>query len=164
MYGEGNVMEGNKWGPCSVGSSIVNFGKTDDPLSDDYNPGNNIFRNNTHTTASGQVVACDFCNQTKETVYAQGNTWNDAETAAEASATIFGSNYNAAYGPIIFDPVHGQSGVKEINAPASFPTEGNITVCTLAGVKVFEGEATSFNKGSLRGGAYIVNGVTMILN
>lgn len=158
VYGEGNIIEGNKWGPCSVGASVVNFGKTDDPTADDYNPGNNIFRNNSFVSASGVETACDFCNQTQVTVYAQGNIWNDAETAEDASATIFGSQYNSAYGPIVFDPVRTPSGVNDVEDSSAAVFEGFINVFTVSGQKVYEGDAASFAVDALPAGIYLVRG------
>ncbi len=157
VYGEGNTFEGNKWGPCSVGSSIVNFGKTSDPSAADYNPGNNIFRSNSFTSTSGTLTECDFCNQTKETVYAQGNVWNDAKTVEEAGKTIFGSNYNSAYGPIVFDPIKNLSGVEMVGAGEP-QLKGHVELYNLCGQKVYSGDMDNVSSSSLPSGVYVAVG------
>lgn len=155
VYAEGNTFEGNKWGPCTIGGTEANFGKTADPEAEDYNPGNNVFINNHFTNAQGVLVECDFCNNTANVDYAQGNVWNDAETLEEAAKTIFDNNYSASYGEVIYDPIKTPSGVKQISVKEPVVFSGEVNVYTLDGVKVFTGDAASIS--DLNAGTYVIS-------
>ncbi|MBD5304762.1 MAG: hypothetical protein HDS12_00500 [Bacteroides sp.] len=154
VYAEGNLFQGNKWGPCTIGGTIANFGKTEDPNAEDYNPGNNVFVNNHYTSAAGSLVECDFCNNTANVDYAQGNVWNYAETLEEAARTIFGSNYSSSYGEVIFDPIKTDTGVKVITDKENVKFNGRVEVYTVDGVKVFDGDSASISE--LPSGTYII--------
>lgn len=156
VYAEGNLFKGNKWGPCTIGGTVANFGKTADPAAEDYNPGNNVFVNNHFTNADGDLVECDFCNNTANVDYAQGNVWNYAETLEEAGRTIFGSNYAANYGEVIFDPIRTNvDGVMNITDKTPVTFDGRVEVFTLDGVKVLDADASSISE--LPAGTYIIN-------
>ncbi len=126
VYAQENIFEGNKWGPCTVGATIANFGKTEDPTAEDYNPGLNVFRNNKHLDADGKEVCVDFCNNSKVTQYAQGNFWNDANTAEEVAATIQDENFSASYGPVIYTPFGDPSGVEKISVKETLSFNGTL--------------------------------------
>ena len=166
VYAEGNTFEGNKWGPIVMGGTTANFGKTEDPTADDYNPGKNIFRGNKHTDASGNEILCDFCNNTKTTVYAQGNYWNDATTEEEVAKTIMDSNYSSAYGPVIYTPFEIYTGIGEVKDETATSFDGTtlrssqatvITVYDLAGRLILTTgtPAHSLDVSHLPGGVYI---------
>ena len=96
----GNYIEGSLWGVTVIGCGNVNFGKTDDPAADDYNPGKNVFVNN----GNGGVIY-DLYNNSKNTVYAQGNTWNVTEQTAEDIAKVITDKSDiASLGEVIYDP------------------------------------------------------------
>lgn len=96
----GNHIEGSLWGVTVIGCGNVNFGKTDDPDADDYNPGKNVFVNN----GNGGVIY-DLYNNSKNTVYAQGNTWNVTEQTAEEIAKVITDKSDiASLGEVIYDP------------------------------------------------------------
>lgn len=96
----GNYIEGSLWGVTVIGCGNVNFGKTDDPEADDYNPGKNVFVNN----GNGGVIY-DLYNNSKNTVYAQGNTWNVTEQTAEEIAKVITDKSDiASLGEVIYDP------------------------------------------------------------
>ena len=96
---EDNWIEGNLWGITVVGGAEVNVGKTADPTSADYNPGNNTFYNNGF---DGTVY--DLYNNSANTVYAQGNYWKTAATqdAQGIEAVVFHKNDDAKLGEVIF--------------------------------------------------------------
>lgn len=153
VYAEGNTFEGNKWGPVSMGATVANFGKTDDKNAADYNPGMNVFRNNSHVDKNGITVKADLCNNTTNTIYAQGNVWNDATTAQEAATTIFDSNYSSDYGPVVFDPIRTLAGVDTI-AGSDAGMEGEAELFDLSGRRVFVGEISRI--GEVAGGIYVL--------
>lgn len=130
VYAQENVFEGNKWGPCTVGATVANFGKTEDPTAEDYNPGLNVFRNNKHLDASGEEVRVDFCNNTQITQYAQGNFWNDATTAEEVAATIQDNKFSASYGPVIYTPFGDPSGVTKVTMDKDVAFNGSSIVAS----------------------------------
>ena len=100
-YIEGNYIEGNLWGVTLVGGMTANLGRIDvqeDHIS--YNPGRNVFKNN-----GNNGVLYDLYNNSKNTVYAQGNTWNcAAQTAEEIEKVIFHKADDDALGEVIFMP------------------------------------------------------------
>ena len=159
VYAENNIIEGNKWGPCNVIASNVNFGKTDDPQAEDYNPGNNIFRNNGHLDADGNQVDVDFCNNASVTAYAQGNVWNDATTLEEAAATIQDNNYNPAYGPVIYDPIRTSIETRITPSTVTPKIEGSFSCYDLNGNLVFTG--TDIREASLPAGIYVVKAANL---
>lgn len=155
VYAEGNTFEDNKWGPCAVVGSICNYGKTDDPNAEDYNPGNNTFINNHFTNSANEDVICDIANSTPNTLYAQGNIWNDAETAEEAAATIFDNTVDPAkYGPIVYAPIRTSTGVKGVQSNVAPKIDGIVEVFTIDGKLIMKGDITGIS--DLEPGAYII--------
>ena len=78
----------------------MNFGKTDDPSAEDYNPGNNVFKNN-----GNGGVDYDFYNNSSNAVtcYAQGNVWNVAEQDSVSVSKVVWDKYDTAtLGEVIF--------------------------------------------------------------
>lgn len=128
VYAQENLFEGNKWGPCTVGATVANFGKTEDPTAADYNPGLNVFRNNKHLDANGEEVLVDFCNNTQITQYAQGNFWNEAKTAEEVAATIQDDKFSSAYGPVIYNPFRDPSGVSKVTMDNGIAFNGSTII------------------------------------
>ena len=111
-YIEGNHIEGSLWGVTLVGGKEANLGRIDvDPASEDYNPGNNVFVNN----GNGGVLY-DLYNNSTNTVYAQGNTWNVSEqTEEQIEGVIFHKHDNPSLGAVIFMPAKGTTGIHFIN-------------------------------------------------
>lgn len=111
-YIEGNHIEGSLWGVTLVGGKEANLGRIDvDPTSEDYNPGNNVFVNN----GNGGVLY-DLYNNSTNTVYAQGNTWNVSEqTEEQIEGVIFHKHDNPSLGAVIFMPAKGTTGIHFIN-------------------------------------------------
>lgn len=100
VYVKGNYVENNLWGITIIGKPNVNVGKVEDPNAADYNPGENIFKNNGN---GGQLY--DLYNNGTATVYAQGNVWNVAvqdSASIEQVVTHFADNPNL--GLVIFMP------------------------------------------------------------
>lgn len=111
-----NLIEGNLWGVTLIGASKnMNFGKTVDPTAADYNPGLNVFRNNGNNN-----VLYDLYNNTAETVYAQGNTWNVAtQDSVSIEAVVFHKADNESLGQVIFMPAHTPTGITAAKVSAS---------------------------------------------
>ena len=139
----GNTFENNKWGPCVVGATIANFGKTETDDNGEANEGNNVFINNHFTNTSGQEVMCDFCNNTQVTAYAQNCVWNNATTPEEAALYIQDVNTNPAYGTVVYDPIKQPSvGIKGVSLDFDNKFSGKVSLYRLDGVKVYEGDAS----------------------
>ena len=107
-YIEGNHIEGSLWGVTLVGGKEANLGRIDvDPTSADYNPGNNVFVDN----GNGGVLY-DLYNNSANTVYAQGNTWNvNEQTEEQIESVIFHKHDNPSLGTVIFMPAKGTTGI-----------------------------------------------------
>lgn len=161
VYAEGNLFQNNKWGPCTIGATVANFGMVDYSVTTmEHNPGNNVFIGNHHDNA-GTDVACDFCNNTAVTAYAQNCYWNDAKTPEEAAATIFGSNYSSSYGPVIYTPINTNSGVIDVTTQARPVIDGNVDVYDLQGRMIFSGDASRFYSSTLPAGTYVLRTCTL---
>ena len=71
-----------------------------DPSEEDYNPGGNVFVDNTGTDA---YPHCDWFNSTAATSYAQGNIWSvEVQDEEHISQNIYTSG-----GPVYFMPAGG---------------------------------------------------------
>jgi hypothetical protein len=101
-------MEGGLWGITIVtGAPNVNLGKIENRDAEDYNPGNNTFVNN----GNGGVLY-DLYNNSTNTVYAQGNTWNvNEQTEEEIEKVVFHQHDNASLGQVIFMPAATTTGI-----------------------------------------------------
>ncbi len=109
----GNRISGHYWGITIIGANDVNCGKTEDPLAEDYNPGNNVFSDNGNGEA--EYAKCDLANNGTATVYAQGNTWSVAQQTPEQIETcIYHKTDNSSLGEVIFIPANDGSGVESI--------------------------------------------------
>lgn len=99
----GNHIEGHFWGITNIsmtGTSgpNLNLGNLED--EDNYNPGGNVFINN-----GNNGVLYDLYNNSANTVYAQGNTWNvEVQDQESIEGVIFHKNDNSALGEVIFMP------------------------------------------------------------
>lgn len=167
-YAQGNLIEGNKWGPCTVGASVCNFGKTEDPSAADYNPGENVFRGNKHEDGEGNMVYVDFCNNSPVKQYAQGNYWNDANTEAGVAATIQDNNFSSSFGEVVYTPFRDPAGVEDIEnaGPEGISIDnGVIRLAEAATVSIYDlngrrvassaGAVNSFSVADLNEGLYI---------
>lgn len=100
VFVKGNLIENNLWGITVIGAPNVNAGKVEDPNAEDYNPGENVFKNN----GNGGVLY-DLYNNGTSTVYAQGNTWNvDEQTADKIETVIFHKADDPNLGEVIYMP------------------------------------------------------------
>ncbi len=142
---EGNHIEGSLWGVTLVGGKEANLGHTDLPADDpNYNPGANVFVNNGN---SGQLY--DLYNNSTNTVYAQGNTWNVSEQTQEQIETvIFHKNDDPKLGEVIY-----MSDTNAIVGPSA--KSANTLVYTLQG---------HVQKHAARQGLYIMDGKKRIMN
>ena len=129
-YIEGNHIEGSLWGVTLVGGKEANLGRIDvDPASEDYNPGNNVFVNN----GNGGVLY-DLYNNSTNTVYAQGNTWNVSEqTEEQIEGVIFHKHDNPSLGAVIFMPAKGTTGIHFINQNGNEDEDENFVTKTRNG-------------------------------
>ena len=108
VYIEGNTITDHLWGITLIGCKLANIGKTEDPAAPDYNPGNNVFKNNGN---GGKLY--DLYNNGPNTVYAQGNTWNVDEQTAEKIETVISHKVDdPSLGEVIFMPA-GTGGVED---------------------------------------------------
>lgn len=165
VYAQGNTFDGNKWGVWVLGGSTANFGCTD-ANNGAVNPGMNRFYNNSFVNTSGANVHWDLCNYTANTVYAQGNFWNDAATAEQVGATIQDKRTNSSYGEVVFTPFNTPDAVKNVATPqlsalvhgsslvSMMPAD--MTVYNAQGVSVMAArDCTELDLGSLPAGIYV---------
>ena len=164
-YIEGNLIEGNFWGITVIGTDNVNAGKIDDKSATDYNPGNNVFKDNGNSDSSGNFVLYDLYNNTTSNTYAQGNTWNVAtQDAASIETVIFHKVDNASLGEVYYMPgagvetVNADNAVKYANGVVSVSNEVEIMVYDASGkiVKASNGKVVELNVSALANGFYIV--------
>jgi parallel beta-helix repeat protein len=95
----GNHIEGSLWGVTVIGCKDVNLGCLESN-SDRWNPGGNSFKDNGN---GGQLY--DLYNNSKITVFAQGNTWNVSEQTEEQIETVvFHQKDDPKLGEVIFWP------------------------------------------------------------
>ena len=114
IYMEGNWMEGGLWGiTVPTGAPNINLGKIEDPAAEDYNPGNNTFKNNGN---NGELY--DLFNNGTATIWAQGNTWNvEVQDEESIEQVIYHQADDPSKGLVIFMPAKDPStAVEEINA------------------------------------------------
>ncbi len=122
VYAEGNLIDGSLWGVTLISNVKANLGYlTKDNPEIEYNPGNNVFRNNGNcgvapegqTTAYDPSIPYDLYNNTVNTVYAQGNIWGGADqSAAEIEKRIYHKVDDANLGEVIFMPAGDSSGIE----------------------------------------------------
>ena len=111
LYCEGNTIEDHFWGVTLIGCKTANLGKVDDPNAPDYNPGNNVFKNNGNNN-----IPYDLFNNGPYTVYAQGNIWGVDEQTAEKIETVISHKVDdPKLGEVIFMPA-GTGGVEKVAA------------------------------------------------
>lgn len=141
VYAQGNHIEGSLWGVTVLGNpGEINFGKTADPSAEDYNPGNNVFLNN-----SNGGVAYDFFNNTTNnaTIYAQGNIWSVASQDSTSIASVVWDAHDAGgKGEVIFaQPSLSPTAVSQMqnDAPCVAIKEGMLQVEGLAHVYSMNG-------------------------
>ncbi len=109
-YIRGNLMDTNLWGITIIGKPEVNAGKVEDPNAEDYNPGDNVFKNN-----GNNGVLYDLYNNGTSTVYAQGNTWNvDEQTAEKIETVITHKADNESLGEVIYMPAKTPTAITDV--------------------------------------------------
>ena len=165
LYIEGNTIEGCLWGITNMGNASPNIGKVDDVFADDYNPGNNVFRNNGNCekapagaeNAFDPSIPYDLYNHTPMTVYAQGNLWGGADqSAAEIAKRIVDAADDSAFGEVIYLPAADPAAIQQISADSDISVDviGNgsfsingvadhaaVQVYDIAGKLLFNGSA-----------------------
>lgn len=135
----GNHIEGSLWGVTVIGCQHVNLGNLEE--GPDLNPGRNVFRDNGF---DGQLY--DLYNNSTQTVYAQGNTWNVSQQTQELIETvIYHRHDDPSLGEVIYWPAATGTGV----APTVCNKAGDHDCYDLSGRRV--GQPT-------RKGLYIRNG------
>ena len=124
VYISGNRLEKSIWGITVIGCGDVNIGKTEvGEDADDYNPGGNVFVDNGF---DGNLY--DLYNNSVNTVWAQGNTWNVAtQDSTSIEGVIFHKNDDASLGEVIFMPAATESGIKA-QPLLSTPHTGRYTI------------------------------------
>ena len=107
-----------------IGCGDVNIGKTEvGEDAEDYNPGGNVFVDNGF---DGNLY--DLYNNSVNTVWAQGNTWNVAtQDSTSIEGVIFHKNDDASLGEVIFMPAATESGI-QAHPLLSTPQPGLYTI------------------------------------
>ena len=134
----GNHIEGSLWGVTVIGCKEVNLGCLDKNIA--YNPGGNVFKDNGN---EGQLY--DLYNNSANTVYAQGNTWNVAEQTAEQIETVIYHKHDApSLGEVIYWPAATSSDVKEIKKDGRnavfFDLQGRKYATPQKGINIINGK------------------------
>ncbi len=142
-YIEGNHIEGSLWGITLVGGAEANLGHIDvSQDSPQYNPGGNTFVNN-----GNRGVLYDLYNNSANTVYAQGNTWNVSQQTEELiESVIFHQTDNPSLGQVIFWPAATPTAVTTMS---SHRADSN-SVYSLSGQRIMGGNS--------RHGVFVENG------
>jgi hypothetical protein len=124
VYISGNRLEKSLWGITVIGCGDVNIGKTEvGEDAEDYNPGGNVFVDNGF---DGNLY--DLYNNSVNTVWAQGNTWNVAtQDSTSIEGVIFHKNDDASLGEVIFMPAATESGI-QAHPLLSTPQPGLYTI------------------------------------
>lgn len=114
-YMRGNHIEGNVWGVTVIGNVDINAGKVEDPTADDYNPGQNVFKDNGN---GDPFVQYDWYNNTAATSYAQGNTWSvEVQDEEHIEQVIVHKNDDPSLGEVIYLPSAGDlTGIGDVKA------------------------------------------------
>ena len=107
----GNRIEGSLWGVTVIGCKDVNLGRIDVPQTDErYNRGGNSFKDN----GNGGVLY-DLYNNSANTVYAQGNTWNVGEQTQELIETVvYHHADDASLGEVVYWPAASSANVPSL--------------------------------------------------
>ena len=156
VYIEGNTITGHLWGITLIGCKSANIGKTGNPNAADYNPGNNIFKDNGN---GGKLY--DLYNNGPNTVYAQGNTWNvDEQTAEKIETVISHKADNPSLGEVIFMPA-GTGGVDAIEAERLFFDRAAKQILGLGDVDMVQVYSVS---GLMTGDVLVEDGVANMSN
>ncbi|NPD91129.1 NosD domain-containing protein [Xylanibacter muris] len=150
----GNHIEGNLWGVTVIGGKNINLGKTEDKDAEDYNPGMNVFLNNSNSGS-----AYDLYNNSTKTVYAQGNYWKsvDKQDRESIETVIFHKNDDQRLGEVIFMPALNEDPA-DIGGIAATGKIGKVSVYSLNGIKIAETDGKDFS--GLRPGIYTVRMAT----
>lgn len=165
----GNRIEENLWGITIVSGGNVNIGKLIvDSTDEDYNPGQNVFVNN-----GNNGLLYDLYNNSPNTIYAQGNTWNvTVQDSISIENVIYHKNDDATLGEVIFmyhpiinntsDYSNNNFGYYLLDKTLYFLNElpNVIKIYNLNGALVYNNENNTNNKVSLdnlKSGIYILH-------
>jgi len=131
----GNHIEGHFWGVSIIGGKDINLGKIVDAKEGESNPGNNVFINN---GCNGQLY--DLYNNSANTVYAQGNTWNvEVQDAEHIEQVVFHHNDDPSLGEVIFIPAKETVGVTDVNTSKQVAGVKYYNLAGVEGTKPFDG-------------------------
>lgn len=131
----GNHIEGHFWGVSIIGGKDINLGKIVDAKEGESNPGNNVFINN---GCNGQLY--DLYNNSANTVYAQGNTWNvEVQDAEHIEQVVFHHNDDPSLGEVIFIPAKETVGVTDVNTSKQVAGVKYYNLAGVEGTKPFNG-------------------------
>lgn len=128
---QGNHIEGNMWGITVIGNVDINAGCLEpERANDEYNPGENVFKDNGNTKYSngfdpeGEFQRFDLYNNSATTVYAQGNTWNtDVQDFEHIGEVVFDHADNPSLGEVIYIPAGSQTAITDINVDNNGSTQ-----------------------------------------
>lgn len=105
-YMQGNHIEGNLWGVTVIGNVDINAGYVEESREMEYNPGENVFKNNGN---GDPFVKYDWYNYTTATSYAQGNTWNvEVQDFDHIAEVVYDQADNPSFGEVIYMPAAEQ--------------------------------------------------------
>ena len=136
-YIQSNHIEGNMWGVTVVDNSAnktglieVNAGYLEESKEMEYNPGENVFKDNGNTKYSngfdpeGEFQRFDFYNNTAATSYAQGNTWNvEVQDFEHIAEVVVDKADNPSLGEVIYIPAGSQTAITDINVDNNGSTQ-----------------------------------------
>lgn len=172
----GNYIEGSLWGVTVIGDSkSINFGKTEDPTAEDYNPGLNVFKNNGNdgSVFDPSHVIDMFNNSGNETVvYAQGNIWSselqdslsvqpgihDSLTDGHGRIIFMTPNAGAATKIQAVTKTVGENGMAFRGDMVTAKSEGRINIYNLNGmlIKSSMSGTEGINVSAFQSGTYVV--------
>jgi len=113
-YMQGNLIEGNVWGVTVIGNVEINAGYVEEAKEMEYNPGENVFKDNGN---GDPYVKYDWYNNTAATSYAQGNTWNvEVQDFDHIAEVVVDKADNESLGEVIYMPAASQTAITDINA------------------------------------------------
>ena len=130
-YMQGNYIEGNMWGITVIGNVDINAGCLE-PVraNDEYNPGENVFKDNGNTKYSngfdpeGEFQRFDLYNNSATTVYAQGNTWNaEVQDFDHIGEVVFDIADSPSLGEVIYIPAASQTAINTVNVENNESTQ-----------------------------------------
>ena len=134
-----NRIKKSLWGVTVIGCKKVNLGCLEP--GDDYNPGLNVFEDNGN---NGQLY--DLYNNSANTIYAQGNTWNVSEQTEEQIETvIYHKHDDPSLGEVIYWPAATVTAIEAVDgsrpkAPRYYDLQGRKLRAPQKGINIINGK------------------------